>query len=336
MIKVHCLVSCLCEIIKRRGKVDQPPQGLSVDHRPYYFGVWDSAFDVTEQGAITYYSARTSHDHFIDWYRRFFGVAITEWYDYDRPKADNAAVFTELVDNLGEHQHVIVQIDMSLMPERENKFAQKPFPHFLMIYKTDNPDEWFMFDPDFRWEGVMPKARVIEAFAGNADGGGYLVDSSRIQQPSPQIIAALYEETMRKDANELTARLRDIVISMAEGAGGRDISMLLPAVKQLNIIVIRKYSYDYALMFFRDQLGLSEENYEAWCQQIRDLIQVFNSLQYLAVKCSMTGNREHLPQIMAYLDQADAIEFAIKAEIDRQYRLWKTAVLRPAEEAGAR
>lgn len=322
MIKVHCLVSCFCEIIKRRSKAD---------HRPYYFGVWDSDFDVTEDGRITYYSARTSHDHFVDWYRRFFGVSIREWYDHERDREHNLSLLLELLENKPDDRYIVVQIDMSFLPERENKFAAKPFPHFLMLSKTDNEDEWFMFDPDFRWEGNISKERVIQSFLNNDFGGGYVIDAGQISDPEPDAIAELYDATMRKDENELISRLRDVIVSMAEGHGGRTLDQLLPAVQQINIMVIRKYSYDYALMFFRDRLGLSEDNYQLWCQHIRDLVQQFHTVQYMAVKLSMTKDRTLLPGILEHLERADAIEFGIKAEIDRQYRLWRQEVFRPSE-----
>ncbi|MBW7474897.1 Petrobactin biosynthesis protein AsbE [Paenibacillus oenotherae] len=322
MIKVHCLVSCFCEIIKRRSKVK---------HWPYYFGVWDSYFDVTENGCITYYSGRTSHDHFVNWYRKFFGVSIREWYDPSLNRQQNLDQLLDLLDNKPEHRYIVVQIDMSFLPERENKFAQKPFPHYLMLSKTDNEDEWFMFDPDFRWEGNLPKERIIEAFLGNEFGGGYVIDADTITAPTAEVIDEYYVATMRRDNNELISRLRDIVQSMTEGRDGRTLEMLMPAVKQLNILVIRKYSYDYALMYFRDELGLSADNYEHWCQQIRDLVQVFNTIQFMAVKMSMTNDASMLPDILQKLDRADAIEFSIKAEIDRQYWLWKESVYPSAE-----
>ena len=165
----------------------------------------------------------------------------------------------------------------------------------------------------------------------NVYGGGYVIDAGRIENPAPDVIAGLYEATMRKDENELVSRLRDIVVSMAEGRGGRTLDTLLPAVQQVNILVIRKYSYDYALMFFRDRMGLSEENYERWCQEIRDLVQAFNTIQYMCVKLSMTKDLALLPDILGHLDRADAIEFSIKSEIDRQYRMWKQAELAPGE-----
>ncbi len=51
MIKVHCFVSCVCEVIKTEG----------VDHRPYYFGVWDADFDVLENYVLTYHSNNIDH-----------------------------------------------------------------------------------------------------------------------------------------------------------------------------------------------------------------------------------------------------------------------------------
>ena len=55
-------------------------------------------------------------------------------------------------------------VDMSLLPERENKFHQKPFPHYLMISKTEKEEEWFMLDPDFRWEGNMEREKYFTLF----------------------------------------------------------------------------------------------------------------------------------------------------------------------------
>lgn len=53
-IKVHCLVSCFCEIIKRRS---------DIDFRPFYFGLWDGDFDIIEGGIISYHSENINHDH---------------------------------------------------------------------------------------------------------------------------------------------------------------------------------------------------------------------------------------------------------------------------------
>ena len=50
-------------------------------------------------------------------------------------KDSNVETFLELVENKPENRYVIVMVDMSLLPERENKFHQKPFPHYLMISK---------------------------------------------------------------------------------------------------------------------------------------------------------------------------------------------------------
>jgi hypothetical protein len=47
----------------------------------------------------------------------------------------------------------MVMLDLFHLPERENKFNQNPFPHYLMLEKTDDPRVWQVNDPDFRWEG---------------------------------------------------------------------------------------------------------------------------------------------------------------------------------------
>ncbi|MDF2670894.1 MAG: hypothetical protein K0R67_3200, partial [Paenibacillus sp.] len=166
-IKVHCIVSCFCEIVKRNS---------SIDTRPFYFGVWDAAFDVTSMGEITYYQHNLTHDYFLYWFEQLFGPKVHEWYDRTRNQTDNLTTLLTLMDECPKYRSIVVQIDMSYMPERENKFHQKPFPHFLIVSKTEREEEWLMIDPDFRWEGVVQREQVIEGFLQNPFGGGFYID----------------------------------------------------------------------------------------------------------------------------------------------------------------
>ena len=117
-IKVHCLVSCFCEIIKRRS---------DIDFRPFYFGLWDGDFDITEGGIISYHSENINHDHYLLWYEKLYGMKVNEWYDHAKDKDSNVETFLQLVENKPENRYVIVMVDMSLLPERENKFHQNRF-----------------------------------------------------------------------------------------------------------------------------------------------------------------------------------------------------------------
>ena len=44
-----------------------------------------------------------------------------------KDKDSNVETFLELVENKPENRYVIVMVDMSLLPERENKFHQNRF-----------------------------------------------------------------------------------------------------------------------------------------------------------------------------------------------------------------
>ncbi|UHA76182.1 DUF6005 family protein [Paenibacillus sp. 481] len=312
-MKVHCLISCFCEIVKRYS---------DVDYRPFYFGVWDAPFAITEQGIIQYYTNGESYDTYLEWFERLFGPKVYKWYDPELDKESNVQTFLDLLEHRPEHRHIIVQIDMSLMPERENKFNQKPFPHYLMIYKTEREDEWFMLDPDFRWEGTVSREQVIEAIRENPLGGGFYVDADQIRTPDFEVVESYYHSSFPKQHNELTSRLKQLLIDMAAEQNGYTLSMLTAAVKNLFVLVIRKYSYEYALMYFGDTLQLSKaEHFGYWADQVEEVIQGFRKVQYTAIKMSITGDISLLPQMVSQLEKMDTIELEVKQEIERQFGL---------------
>jgi len=314
-IKVHCIVSCFSEIVKRYSEYD---------FRPFYLGVWDADYDLTEEGEITYFSE--NHQFFLYWFEELFGSKVTTWYDPMKSKEENAEKFLELVEQRTENQHLIVQIDMSLMPERENKFHQKPFPHFLMIEKTTNEDQWFMLDPDFRWEGIVEKERVMEAFRDNPFGGGFYFDSSTITKPSREVIERFFNTVFHKH-NKLTLQLIDLITNMVEERNGYRFEMLTKAVRQLPVIAIRKYSYEHALMYFNDQKEYEEGEFEYWCEQIESVVRGFSNVQYKVMKMAMTKQKEMLPSIIDTLIEMDVTELKIKEEVEKQFAYWKRGVI---------
>ncbi|MCG7814367.1 DUF6005 family protein, partial [Alteromonas sp. MCA-1] len=147
-IKVHCFVSCLCECIKASPKVD---------HRPFYFGVWDAEVVVNKDHMLAYHDESISHDFFIQWYKEIYGVEVSSWYNNEQTKAQNIANLERLLNDATPSQNIMVMLDMYLLPERENKFNQNPFPHYVMLKKTEDTERWLMMDPDFRWEGEVKR-----------------------------------------------------------------------------------------------------------------------------------------------------------------------------------
>ncbi|CAM4172323.1 Petrobactin biosynthesis protein AsbE [Bacillus manliponensis] len=319
-IKVHCVVSCFCEIIRRRSKVD---------YRPFYFGLWDGDFDITEEGVISYHSDNINHDSYLYWYEQLYGLKVHKWYDDSKSKQENLETFLHLVETKPEDRYVMVMVDMSLLPERENKFHQKPFPHYLMISETENENEWFMFDPDFRWEGNMEKEKVIDSIVNNPFGGGFFIDVPTVQEPKQEVLETYFLETFKKDYNELTVRLKELIVNMVEKDA---LSNLIPAVKQIPVLAIRKYSYEHAFAYFQEAIGYSEDEFEYWCDRVEEIVQGFTNVQYKAIKMAMTKNTALLPSIIEKLDEMDKVELKMKEELERQFIQWKE--IRTKEQVG--
>jgi hypothetical protein len=312
-IKVHCIVSCFCEVLRQSG---------DIDYRPFYFGVWDADIDYLDDGSITYYQHDLRHDYFTEWYERLFGVPVRAWYDSSAPPSDNLDTFIRLVEQAPKGRHVIAQLDMSLLPEYENKFNHKPFPHFVMLYRTAKPEEWYLRDPDFRREGVISRDRVLEAFVGNPFGGGFMIDESGLREPADETVSQMLLSRLSPERNELIDRLKDRLAAMAVGRDGFSLSMVERCVKQLPVIAIRKYAYEHALMYYMERIGVDEEAFEVWCDRIAQLVQGFSSVQYLAIKMGMTGKTGLLDAIMKRMDEMNETELAIKGELARLHRLW--------------
>lgn len=312
-IKVHCLISCLCEIIKRNS---------SVDYRPFYFGVWDGDFVVNERDELSYFSKDISHELYLKWYEKLFGLPVHEWYNFSRSKEDNIEVLLRLLDEKPQHRTIIVHIDMSLMPERENKFHQRPFPHFLIIEKTSNEREWFMCDPDFRWEGVVSRERVLEAIRGNILGGGYYIDAINIQEPTRETVEELFKATFQEEHNELTVQIKGIVERLSAEADKRQLRQLTPALRQLKVLAIRKYSYEHAFMYLMAERDPSHKQFVSYCELIEELVQGYTSVQYLAIKLATTYRMELVQQIMVHLKRLDRVEKQIKQGLKQDFDGW--------------
>ncbi|MFD0588998.1 DUF6005 family protein [Paenibacillus sp. GCM10027627] len=314
-IKVHCIVSCLCEVIREKSRID---------YRPFYIGLWDAPFDVTDRGEVTYYQHDLDHSHYYEWYEKLFGPPVQVWYDFEKSPEANWETLVELVEEGKDGRFVIAQIDMSLMPERENKFHQKPFPHFLILEKTERADEWHMIDADFRWRGMVDKEKVRHAFVNNTFGGGFVVDAGQLKEAAPEAVKDYFAHVFKWE-NELTERLGLLLGEMARGENGMDISMMASAVKQLPVLAIRKYSYEHALMYFIEQSGESDESFESYCDLVEEVVKGFHNVQYMGMKMAMTGDAKLLPSLLSKLGEMNETETKIKRELYHLYTAWEAA-----------
>ena len=131
--------------------------------------------------------------------------------------AREIAKLVSLVENRTPDQHIMVMLDMFRMPERVNEFNKDPFPHYVMLGPTLNPDEWFVYDPDYRWEGVSRKERILHAMRHPDVGGGYLFSDKTARAPTPKQIAAYYDACMLLHTNPMTEAIRQTVKAHVAG-----------------------------------------------------------------------------------------------------------------------
>ncbi|PKF61840.1 phosphopantetheine-binding protein [Psychromonas sp. psych-6C06] len=326
-IKVHCFVSCLCEMIKADARVD---------HRPFYFGVWDADVVVDENVHINYHSENINHDFFKQWYKTLYGVTLTAWYQDNRSKQQNIQRLLQVLDNKTASQNVMVMLDMFLLPERENKFNQNPFPHYVLLENCEDPDSLMMIDPDFRWQGRQNKAQVLTSIDSPAVSGGYYFDSSEIRPTPSQAIYDYYIACFNADTNPMTDAVRSIIQHHISNA---TLSELSSALNQLPVLAIRKYAYEHGLAFFWTELGVFEQKFdefEKWCDVIETLVETYKKIQFRAMKIASHDHQsKHFEteknEIFTLLEQQDEREYRIKAQLNMLFTQWRKQALKHSE-----
>jgi petrobactin synthase len=320
-IKLHCVVSCFGEAIKRQG----------LDQRALYFGVWDSEVMVDDQYVISYHSETISHDFFIEWFQRLYGVEAEAWYRRDLSKDENAAKLEALVTKREDGEHIMVMLDMHQLPERVNEFNKDPFPHYVTLGPTADPDTWFVYDPDYRYEGVALKQRLLNAMKQPSVAGGYWFREAGMRAPHPSDIAAYFETCFRADVNLMTEAIRATVEAHLEGVdkNGEPLALdrLGAALTEIPILAIRKYGYEHGLAFFFRELLLPEAEFESWCVVIEELAKTFKLVQFQSLKLAATGKPAVADKLFALLDEQDERERKIKARMNEVYELWRCKVL---------
>ena len=312
-IKVHCFVSCVADAIKR-------VPGL--DHRPLFFGVWDAPFIATD-AAIRYHEPGMDQEFFRVWSERLYGLRIHPWYDAGASKAENIATMRELLAARTAEQDVMVMLDMYHLPERENLFNKNPFPHFLLLELTDDPEILLMRDVDYRWEGPMARRKVEAAIDQPSVAGGYLVDRSHAVPPSPDDLTAYFEATFRHERNPLIDAVRRVVDHHVKRG---ELGSLAKAVSDLPLLGVRKYGYEHGLAFFWRALQRDTASFEAWCDEIEALIQGLRTLNFELLKLSRLGDGARVGIVHGLLDQLDARETRIKDATAEAFAAWRRSV----------
>lgn len=311
-IKLHCFVSCVCDGLKKR----------KLDHRPFYFGIWDTPFAVGERAQLLYHGPGITQDFFRDWFERFYGVAIEEWYDAARSKEENIATLLERVAQRPAEGSVMVMLDMFHLPERENKFNQNPFPHYLMLETSENPDTFRVLDPDYRWEGEISRQTVLNAVRQPTVAGGYAFDGSTAHPPEDADIRAYFEACFRRHDNPLAERLREIVRAHLAGRDGLTLADLSLAVRELPVITIRKYAYEHGFAYFWRALKLPAAEFDGWCDEIEALVQLLKTLHYDCMKLGQTADAGLAAAVLKRIDETDAQELKLKTKLGAIFDQW--------------
>lgn len=311
-IKVHCFVSSVCDALKRSG----------IDQRPFYFSVWDAGFAIDGRWRLAYHDKSINHDFFRAWYERLYGVSMRQWYDPARSKDQNVITMLDLLESKRDSEYLMVMLDLFHLPERENKFNQNPFPHYLMIEKTDDPKVWQVNDPDFRWEGQIARDKVIHAVRQPTVGGGYIFDRLQARVPLATDLRDFFLACHQPDHNPLVDGVRRIVTAHLEGRDGVRLADLGDALREVPVVSIRKYAYEHGFAFFWREMKLSNADFDIWCDEIERVIQDYKSLHYAVMKLAQTGDRSLADDIFQRLIRLDALEGAIKAGLSEAFVAW--------------
>ncbi len=309
MIKVHCLVSCVCETIKRSA----------ADHRPYYFGVWDSSFSLSADYVLSHHDEKINHQEMLDWYERLYGIPVEEWYDHEQSKDENIAQLIQRIEQKNEDESVIVMLDLASLPERENKFHHDVFPHYVMLEATEDPEIWHMLDPDFRYEGELERERILAAVRHRAVAGGFAFRNTDVRIPDATTVSAYFMSCLNVH-HPLTEAVKRVVHHYREQPEG-----LSKALKQLPVIAIRKYAYEHAFAYLYEAIGrdLQTSDFEEWTDEVETLVNQYSVIQHRAVKYAITRQPEVYLEIERLIEEQWARESAIKRQLVDTFHVYQ-------------
>ncbi|MBN8939093.1 MAG: phosphopantetheine-binding protein [Rhizobiales bacterium] len=312
-LKIHCFVSCVCAGLKTRG----------IDHRPFHFLIWDAEFAITDGFRLAYHSDVMDHESFRYWFERLYGVPLVAWYDHSRSKDENVGTLLDILAQRRPDECVMVMLDMFHLPERENKFNQNPFPHYLLLELTEDPAVWQVRDHDFRWEGLIARDKLLNAIRQPSVAGGYRFDHSVAHPPADADLAAFFTACLRPGANPLIDAVRSIVTAHAEGQGGLALADVGEALRELPVVTIRKWAYEHGFAFFWRALRWPDSEFQRICDEIEMLVNGLTALHYAILKLARTGDAALVAPVIEKLDALDAVEFSIKRQLAAAFKAWR-------------
>jgi hypothetical protein len=262
-------------------------------------------------------------------------MPITSWYDKQASKDENLATLESLVQKRESGQHIMVMLDMFHLPERENEFNKNPFPHYVMLGPTNNPDLWFMYDPDYRWEGVFSKDRILNAVAQPTVSGGYVFSELGARATPAEEVNEFFDASVVRDANPVTDLIRAIINAHVKGEdkNGEPLPLenLIKAVEEIPVMSPRKYAYEHGFAFFWRELGLPEQEFDDWCDVIDELAKTYKLIQFNAMKFSATKKDVFAEKLFQLLDQQDEREFKLKQRLIEVKDIWVRKTLEQSD-----
>jgi len=183
-----------------------------------------------------------------------------------------------------------------------------------------------MSDPDFRWEGVLPKDRILESVRSPAAAGGFCFDGLDIRHTPAETVAAYFAQCMKAETNPFTDALRQILHAHIGPDARQPLANLPRAFREIPVMAIRKYAYEHAFAWLLEDQGRTAEGdpwFEALCEDIDRLVKTYTQIQYRALKLVMSGNAALLAGVEQLLDEQDRREFAIKESLQGLFQEWQ-------------
>ena len=226
---------------------------------------------------------------------------------------------------------------MFQLPERKKEFNKDPFPHYVMLGPTTDPELWMVYDPDYRWEGVIAKERIVHAVNQPTVSGGYIFSDQWVRPSSAKTIRDYIDTSVHWQHNPVTDAIRTIVKAHLAGRDKNDqplaIEHLSQALEELPVIQPRKYAYEHAFAFFWRELLLPEAEFDQLCDAIDELAKAYKVIHLQAMKLAASAKPEFVEKILQVLDQQDQREFALKQRLHSAYQQWLQANRTPQLDA---